>query len=343
MYHHNKLIIGCFAKLNQYYGECNIFSNNLITIAKKHFNVDFLCSSRAMDSVERKLIKEVLNADQDAIAEIIEAHPNRVNFVSQCGESPMAIAVYKRDIGMINLLLQAGAHPNHVNNNGDTAFHSAARIGNIEILKIMYETRLCNLVIMNNNNQLAIDIADEMPTDADVNLLHLFGEWNGSIQLESELQELVVGRRLCFSYLYEKAVEDDTQQRQSDIDVMINLNADEQRLRRVLKDEQAYVHAAHFHVPIVIPHPPMSTIAQHDSAVVTAESEHPSVLINNNFHHCLVPNAYNNSVAWTHGQVGRYESNISDKILVTRGIFVKNFVNRLVCNEVDKWTGTGPK
>lgn len=297
-----------------------------------------------MDSVERKLIKEVLNGDQDAIAEIIEAHPNRVNFISQCGESPFAIAVYKRDIGMINLLLEAGAHPNHVNNNGDTAFHIAARIGNIEILKILYETRLCNLVIMNNNYQLAIDIADEAPSDQDVNLLHLFGEWNGSIELERELEELIVGRRLCSQYLYQKAVEDDTQQRQNDIDVMINLNADEQRLRRVLKDEQSFVNTNHYHVPIVIPHPPLSTIAQHDSVNVVTEPTHMSVDINTNFNHCLVPNAHNNAVAWSHGQIGRYESNISDKILVVRGIFVKNYVNKLICNEIDKWgSGSGPK
>jgi len=294
-----------------------------------------------MNSVERKLIKEVLNADQDAIAEIIEAHPNKVNFVSQCGESPMAIAVYKRDIGMINLLLQAGAHPNHVNHHGDTSFHIAARIGSIEIVKMLYETRLCNLVIMNGKNQLAIDIADEEPTDADVNLLHLFGEWNGNIRLEEELAELVMGRRLCAEYLYRKAVEDDTQQRQNDIDVMINLNADEQRLRRVLKDEHTYLHAHHFHVPTVIPHPPMSTIAQHDSVNVTTESEHETVPINNNFNNCLIPNAHNNALAWTHGQVGRYESNISDKILVTRGIFVKNYVGRLVGNELDKYSYTG--
>ena len=70
-----------------------------------------------MDSIESKLIKEVLNADLDALSEIIDANPNRVNFVSQCGESPLGIAIYKRDKRMVELLLTAGADTNHTNSN----------------------------------------------------------------------------------------------------------------------------------------------------------------------------------------------------------------------------------
>lgn len=284
-----------------------------------------------MDSIERKLIKEVLNADKDSIAELLEANPNRINFVSQCGESPLGIAIYKRDILMVKLLLSYGALPNYVNNNGDTSFHIAAKIGNIEILQILYETKLCNLFLINNNDELAYDIAKKIPKNEDVNLLYLFGEWNKNFELEQELRNLIIGRKLCFKYLHDKSILDDIKQRQDDVDILINLNADEHRMRRVLSNDHNN-NTQYFHIPIVIPQLPISTISNHESIDTIDNKINNKIMINNNFHHCLEYNAHNHAKLWTEGQIGRYEQNISDKIMVTRGIFVKNYVHRLLTN-----------
>jgi len=289
-----------------------------------------------MDSVERKLVKEVLNGDKDAIAEIIEAHPNRMNFISQCGECPMSIAVYKRDIHMVRLLLKAGANPNQANHQGDTVFHIAARIGSVSILKELYSSGLCNLVLVNKNNQLAVDLATQAPCGEDVNLLHLFGEWRSdSMCLDEELEELVLGRTQCVEFLRTMGVEDDTNHRQAGIDVLVNLNADEHRMRRVLRDSVG-LNSRHDHLPVVIPRQPIATVADRESMDTRDGKEGDRISINGNYHHSLVYNAYKTPEIWTPGQISRYESNKSDQILVTRSVFVEDYVSKLITGELDK-------
>ena len=236
-----------------------------------------------MDSVERKVIKEVLNADKSALSEIIEANPNRLNFVSQCGECPLGIAIYKMDIGMVELLLQSGASVNLCNINGDTSYHIAARIGAFTILQMLYNTRRCNLLTKNKFQQLAYDIAMEVPSNADVNLLHLFGEWNTHLHLDDELCELTKGRKLCSTYLLDRCNDDIKLQRQHDVDVLINLNADERKLRRIIQDEQ-FNCFQHYQIPLQIPRNPMVKMQLTEESSLHVNKNIETTLINNNFH-----------------------------------------------------------
>ena len=281
-----------------------------------------------MDSVERKLIKEVLNADTDALAEIIDANPNRVNFISQCGESPLGIAIYRRHVEMMNILLEAGSNPKHINKDGDTSVHIAARVGHIEILTILHETGMCNLLIKNVQHKTALDIARETPNDTDVNLLHLFGEWNETVALEVELQCLIVGRRVCSKYLEENAAIDTIAQRQTDIDTIIKTNAYDNRARRCMQDEQHHA-THHFQIPILIPEYPLPPTS------IDSDLYKDSVSINGNFNDARDVNEEQHySKVWSQEQRDRLRNTKSDVILVSRGVFVKDYVNKLIARQV---------
>lgn len=281
-----------------------------------------------MDSVERKLIKEVLNADTDALAEIIDANPDRVNFISQCGESPLGISIYRMHVEMVNILLAAGSDPNLKNKNGDTSFHIAARVGNVEILSILYKTGMCNLQIRNNLNQSAVDIALDIPNDTDVNLLHLFGEWNKTVALEVELQSLRDGRLVCAKYLEENSSLDAIAQRQTDIDTIIKTNAYDNRARRCMQDEQHHV-THHFQLPILIPDHPLPPNS------VDSDLYHNSISINNNFNDTRDVNEEQHySKVWSQEQRDRLRDTQSDVILVSRGVFVKDYVNKIIARKI---------
>lgn len=294
-----------------------------------------------MDSVEGKMIKEVLNADTNALAEIIKANPNRVNFVSQCGESPLGIAIYKRDIAMMNVLLAAGAHPNHLNRDGDASFHIAARIGEINILNILYDTGLCNLLTRNKFGKLAYDIGLEKAGYDDVSLLHLFGEW-GEVEMDEELRVLKEGRIQCCIFIDQKSHADTVKQRQDDIDTVINSNAFDNRMRRILLDEQR-MNSHHYQIPITLPKAPTPYVTQ-EGALATADSSSSTqmdandvVSINNNFNN----NCDNNTDShytrvWQPHQLDRLHNSYSDVIMVSRGIYIKDYINKTITDQINK-------
>ena len=102
-----------------------------------------------------KILNEILNSDYHDLAERIAENPTSINVLGNCGESPAHIAIYKNDIKMLKMLLDAGAKPNFINLNSDTLLHVATRLGSIESVKLLYETGKCNLELKNNENLTA--------------------------------------------------------------------------------------------------------------------------------------------------------------------------------------------
>lgn len=179
-------------------------------------------------SVKSKLVKEILNSDVNALCEILDANPNIVNFNSQCGESPLNIAIYKNNLNMVNVLLRSLADPNQQNVNGDTAFHIAARIGNFALLRVLYETGICRLPIKNNLQQTALDISLLPPLMSSIHDLQLFRGWSSNDNDDDDFHHLCEGRKLCAEYLKEKSAYDVGCQEDSALEELIVRNAKRQ-------------------------------------------------------------------------------------------------------------------
>ena len=86
------------------------------------------------------MLNEVLNSDHLAIKEQI-ALKSAINVLGTAGEAPLHISIYKRDMHMMKMLLDAGANIMFRNDNGDTSLHVAARMGLSQVVELLYTFR----------------------------------------------------------------------------------------------------------------------------------------------------------------------------------------------------------
>jgi hypothetical protein len=157
----------------------------------------------------RKILNEILNSDYRDLKERIENNPDAVNTIGTCGESPAHIAIYKNNIRMLRMLLEAGADPNIANGSGDTLFHSAARFGYIDHLRLLYETGKCTLLLKNKFLQTALDVANSELHDESLTAIKYFAEYKAAEADEAALHQAVVdGRKQCAAYLVVKMEHD---------------------------------------------------------------------------------------------------------------------------------------
>lgn len=155
------------------------------------------------------ILNEILNSDYRDLSERIDKHPDAVNTIGVCGESPAHIAIYKRDVKMLKMLLDAGTSPNIVNQAGDSLVHVTARLGFFECLQLLYETKRCELILKNKLNQTALDIAQSDVQKHSLHVLKLFAEYHYDEPSEAaQLEAAINGRRQCAAYLAEKMVLD---------------------------------------------------------------------------------------------------------------------------------------
>jgi len=81
-------------------------------------------------------------------------------YYEKTGMTLLMISVIKQYINFINLFLENGADINAQNlKNGNTALHYAVLIKNKDIIELLIKNNNCDLLIRNNDNENAVDIA----------------------------------------------------------------------------------------------------------------------------------------------------------------------------------------
>lgn len=186
-------------------------------------------SATQIERSGRLILNDILNSDYRDLAERVEKNRDAINVVGICGESPAHIAIYKNDKEMVELLLSGGAHPNTQNSMGDTLFHIASRLGYFHLLELLYNTKMCNLMIRNKANQLAYDIARSSVERADVHSLKLYAEYqHGEADDAVTIEIMKAGRIQCAKFLQEKMVFD----RQEQVRAMVQSTLEDTAERR---------------------------------------------------------------------------------------------------------------
>ena len=164
---------------------------------------------------------------------IIEKGVDRIGVL---GRNALHIASYKRDPIMTELLLQYNADPNIKDiANGDTAMHIAARLGSIEVAKVLYKSGRCVLDLRNIDGKIAYDIAMEPVQDYALNLTRLFQEWEGIVTLDEERVNLTQGRQQCATFLSDKLAEDINSGQQNALDTMVLSNFNRRWMSSIIK------------------------------------------------------------------------------------------------------------
>jgi len=210
---------------------------------------------------ELALLKEVVNGDYMAMGDLLRQHA-KVNVLGLAGESPLHIAIYKKDSVMINMLLDAQADVTFCNKDGDSPLHLCARLGHYPLLQLLYERAPqwakdgLFLEEQNNVNMTALDVALTPVQDIELDMCRLYLSWtdDGINTLDSEREPLRKGRALCASFLREKMKLDRDNKTLKCSRVLIDTQHEHRKLCSILQGRASGHHServyySHFDVP----------------------------------------------------------------------------------------------
>ena len=202
-------------------------------------------ASLALPAREMELLNEVLNNDMVSLRKVISIYNfsnklDQMDTLGLMGENALHIAIYKRDIGLTEILLNEGKCSPNVKSkrwpNDDNPVHIAARLGFAEGLKLLYATGKCNLNLLNTERQTAYDIAVQNVNDFELDLTRLYCNWDGVVTLDEERITITEGRKECAVFLKEKVEIDNENTRQTIYKNMIGENTSRNKLIGMLRN-----------------------------------------------------------------------------------------------------------
>lgn len=127
-----------------------------------------------------------------------------IEYMGICGETAAHISVYKSDLTLVDMILRNGFHPNTKNHVGDTIMHTAAKVGDLAIMKRIYETNKCDLDIQNNDGASSLDICNRTIQEKDIFELRVFRNWRRDDFGDITTTSIMHGRKKCAQFLSEK-------------------------------------------------------------------------------------------------------------------------------------------
>ena len=148
----------------------------LVTVAK-HTESE---PSHKMNSFDNQLLQATQRADQEAVLALLQQGAN-INVTDAQGRTPVMIATYEHNTGMVKTLLQAGADVNiRDNNKANPLLHSAA-MGWLDILQLAIDahadTALTNrfggISIIPASERGHVEIVRELLTHTNINVNHV--------------------------------------------------------------------------------------------------------------------------------------------------------------------------
>jgi ankyrin repeat protein len=108
--------------------------------------------------------------EYEELPEFVGYAPLVVNKVGGWGSTPLHIAIHRRSLAEVKILLNEGADPNSAGELGNTPLHIAIGLGEREIVRLLLEAG-GEVKIRNNDGRTANDLAK-----GDASLLKLLNE-----------------------------------------------------------------------------------------------------------------------------------------------------------------------
>lgn len=99
-------------------------------------SIDTKGDINSSNSMGKSALIEAIANSKGSVSILVEGGAN-VNAKDMYGNTPLLLAVEKKDRETVKYLIDKGANVNVKNNNGDTPFMAAARNGDIETIKLL--------------------------------------------------------------------------------------------------------------------------------------------------------------------------------------------------------------
>lgn len=110
---------------------------------------------------------------------IIYKHRDMVDYIGPAGFAAMHVACYKKDMGMIDMLLKYGANRGLVAANGDTCAHIACRIGDMNMFEYFVPYMDDGIDMKNKAGETLQDICERTPDEVEAYRdIYTFLKWN---------------------------------------------------------------------------------------------------------------------------------------------------------------------
>jgi hypothetical protein len=133
------------------------------------------------------------------------SNPNdTIEYVGLCGETAAHIATYKNDLKLLEIILRNGFHPNTKNQKGETIMHIAARLGDLDTVKLIYGTAKCELDTLNLEELTALDLTQRSIEEKELFELRIFRTWSRGDDNDISIDKILRGRKSCEIFLKEK-------------------------------------------------------------------------------------------------------------------------------------------
>jgi hypothetical protein len=104
------------------------------------------------------------NRIQESLTSEFPITPVKTNYqgLSYWGEYPLSFAAYLNQEEIVRFLIANGADPNKQDSNGNTVLHILIINDNIEMLKVIVESKKCNFSLNNRQNFTALQLAAKL-------------------------------------------------------------------------------------------------------------------------------------------------------------------------------------
>lgn len=114
-----------------------------------NYNTPLITSLRLGGRIETDIVELLINRGAD------------VNHVNDQEDSALALAIYKKKLGIVKLLLDKKANVNCINKDKDSALTLAARVGDLNIVKLLLDKKAdVNYINGNQDSPLTLAIHD---------------------------------------------------------------------------------------------------------------------------------------------------------------------------------------
>ena len=192
-----------------------------------------------------KTFNEVLNGDYINLQQLLEEYAP-VNILGKKGDGPIHIAVYRRDMRMLKMLLDAKADIRFQNAAGNMALHIAAFLGLPDFVEFLYNVSSAEerfqlwLDIRNNEGETAYDLAAREVEDCDLDSFRLYAASDVcAMSLDSMREPLSRGRRECAAFLLRQVNADRLNKVQGSISTLIDCNMVRRTSNNILRGGMA--------------------------------------------------------------------------------------------------------
>lgn len=163
---------------------------------------------------------EILLYNWSTVGRDISSLINSLGITS--GESAAHIAISKNNPDLLKLLIDYGADPNCRNRASFTLVHSAANLGHLHLLRMLYGTGKANLELLTEDDLSVIDVVDgAISPDIVANHAHRFLAWQHG-KNHNDGYEITKRRKECKRYLQINIMRD----QRAKIDMLTNSTND---------------------------------------------------------------------------------------------------------------------